>query len=51
MTVTILPAGFTDATAATPAIRRAVADARKRVFRRARRERIAAKESFLRSGH
>lgn len=48
---TTIPAGFIDATGATPAIRRALADARKRVFRKARRERIAAKERFLRSGH
>lgn len=35
--------------ATAPAVLRA--DTRKRVFRKARRERIAAKERFLRSGH
>lgn len=43
-----IPAGFTDATMTTPAVRRALADVRKRVFRKARRERIAQKQSFFR---
>lgn len=38
-----------DMTFADPAARRALADARKRVFRKARRQRIADKEAFLRS--
>lgn len=40
-----------DVSAVTPAVRRAQADVRKRIFRKARRERIAAKERFLRAGH
>lgn len=49
MSSTTIPAGFTDATMTVPQLRRAFADARKRVFRKARRQRIAAKEAFLRS--
>lgn len=49
MTTTTLPAGFLDGTMSIPELRRAWADARKRVFRKARRQRVAAKEAFLRS--
>jgi hypothetical protein len=51
MQIIQFPSPIIDITSITPVVRRAHADVRKRVFRRARRERIAAKESFLRSGH
>ena len=51
MQIILFPSPIIDITTMTPAVRRAHADVRKRVFRKARRERIAAKERFLRSGH
>jgi hypothetical protein len=41
------PAAMVDRTAADPVLRRAVQDARGRLRRRSRRDRIAAKRSFL----
>ena len=48
MTVT-MPETFLDVTSATPAVRRAMGDVRKRTMRKARHARIAVKESFLRN--
>ncbi|MGG3810949.1 hypothetical protein ABEV34_04770 [Methylorubrum rhodesianum] len=45
----LIPAGFTDATMTVRELRLAMRESRTRVMRKARRQRIAAKEAFLRA--
>lgn len=47
LTMTHIPAGYTDGTSSDPRARRILAEERRRLFRKGRRARIAAKQAFL----
>jgi hypothetical protein len=47
MTMTHIPEGYTDATMVDARLRRLIGEERRRLFRKGRRARIAAKQAFL----